>query len=90
MINPLLEHLAPNFAELERVLKGEQEPRRVHLVELSIDQEVLQAIAERYLGEPWVDGRSSLFPGRDSPGDRLQSPLRQPGGRAGWGGRGQR
>lgn len=55
MTNPLLEHPAPNFAELERVLKGEQDPRRVHLVELGIDQEVLQAIAERYLGEPWVD-----------------------------------
>jgi uroporphyrinogen decarboxylase len=54
MTDPLLEHPAPDFAELERVLKGEQEPRRAHLVELGIDQEVLQVIAERYLGEPWL------------------------------------
>lgn len=54
MTSLLLEHPAPDFAELERVLKGEQEPRRVHLVELHIDQEVLQAITERYLDEPWI------------------------------------
>jgi len=54
MKNPLLERPAPDFAELERVLKGEQEPCRVHLVELLIDEEVLQAITVRYLGKPWV------------------------------------
>ena len=54
MTNPLLEHPTPDFAELERVLKGEQEPRRAHLVELGIDREVLQLITERYLGQPWV------------------------------------
>lgn len=54
MTNPLLESPTPDFAELERVLKGEQEPRRVHLVELFLDQEVLQAIHERYLGQPWI------------------------------------
>lgn len=50
----MLENPAPNFAELEQVLKGQQIPRRVHLVELSIDDEVLQAITEGYLGEPWI------------------------------------
>jgi uroporphyrinogen decarboxylase len=54
MTSPLLEHPAPDFAEFERVLKGEQGPRRVHLVELLIDEEVLQAITERCLGEAWV------------------------------------
>jgi len=54
MTNPLLEHPTPDFVELERVLKGEQEPRRAHLVELGIDREVLQLITERYLGQPWV------------------------------------
>jgi len=52
--NPLLEHPKPDFAELERVLKGEQEPQRVHLVELGIDQEIMQSISERYLHRPWV------------------------------------
>ena len=54
MTSPLLEHPTPDFAELERVLKGEQEPRRGHLVELPMDREVLQAITERYLGEQWI------------------------------------
>ena len=53
-MNPLLEHPAPDFATLERVLKGEQEPARVHLAELTIDQEILQAITERYLDQPWI------------------------------------
>jgi uroporphyrinogen decarboxylase len=36
------------------VLRGQQEPRRVHLVELLIDEEVLRAIAEQHLGVPWI------------------------------------
>ena len=54
MPSPFLEHPAPDFAELERVLMGQQEPRRVHLVEVAIDQEVLQAISERCLHKPWI------------------------------------
>jgi hypothetical protein len=54
MTTPLLEDPAPDFAELQRVLKGEQEPRRVHLVELGVDPEVRQAIIERYLGESYI------------------------------------
>ena len=53
-MNPLLENPAPDFRELERVLKGQAAPRRVHLVELLIDQEVLQAISECYLGRSWL------------------------------------
>ena len=51
MTGPLLEHPMPDFAELTRVLKGEQAPRRVHLVEIGIDPEVMEAIAERWLGQ---------------------------------------
>ena len=54
MANPLLTHPAPDFAELERVLKGEQETSRVHLVELLLDEEVLRAITEQHLGESWI------------------------------------
>jgi uroporphyrinogen decarboxylase len=54
MTTPLLDHPDPDFAELERVLKGERTPRRVHLVELLIDEENLQAINERYLGQAWI------------------------------------
>ena len=53
-MGPLLENPAPDFAELERVLKGQQVPRRVHPVELSIDDEVLRAITEGYLGKSWI------------------------------------
>lgn len=54
MIQPILEHPSPDFAELERVLKGQQEPCRVHMVELLIDDEILQSIAEQHLGQTWV------------------------------------
>ena len=54
MLSPILEYPTPDFAELERVLKGEQEAHRVHLVEFWIDQEVLQSIADNYLDTPWI------------------------------------
>ncbi len=53
-MDPFLKQLAPDFPELERVLKGEQAPRRVHLIELLLDEEVLQALSEDYLGRPWI------------------------------------
>jgi len=72
MVNPLLECPTPDFAELERVLKGEQEPRRVHLVELTIDLEVLQVISERFLRQPWIfppASASHVFGAQVGPGD---------------------
>jgi len=45
---------APDFAELERVIRGEERPQRVHLVELLIDEEVMRCISESYLGMPWA------------------------------------
>jgi uroporphyrinogen decarboxylase len=52
MINPLLDAPSPDFAGLERMLRGEVAPQRVHLVELGIDGEILEAISERALGKP--------------------------------------
>jgi uroporphyrinogen decarboxylase len=54
LINPVLKQPAPDFAEFARVLRGEQAPRRVHLAELTIDDEVLAAIYEHYMGERWA------------------------------------
>ena len=54
MNGPLLEHPSPDFAELERVLMGEQAPERVYPVELLVDAEVMEVITERYLGETWI------------------------------------
>lgn len=50
----LLDHPSPDFDELVRVLKGEKALRRVPLVEISIDPEVLQTIQETCLSEPWA------------------------------------
>jgi len=49
-----LELPTPDFAEFEQILTGEQDPQRAHLVELSLDAEVLQVLAQTHLGEPWV------------------------------------
>jgi len=48
-----LDNPDPDFAKLERVLKGEQDPDRVHVVELLIDDEVLRSITTFILDEPW-------------------------------------
>lgn len=50
----LLDHPTPDFAEFQRVLKGEQAPRRVHLADLLLDEEILKAIVERHLDQPWA------------------------------------
>ena len=66
----LLDHPTPNFDELVRVLTGEQLPRRVHLVEVGIDPEVLQTIQEACFGEPWA-----LTEGTASYSSRPRSPF---------------
>ena len=45
---------SPNFQELEEVLKGKKEPKKVYFVELGVDQEVVRFITENMLGERWV------------------------------------
>jgi len=73
MPNLLLDHPAPDFDELVRVLKGKQLPRRVHIVELGIDPEILQSIQETYLGEPWALPRGVYGP--DKPDERYYRQL---------------
>jgi len=56
---------SPDFETFERVLKGEKEPDKVHLVELGVDAEVVKYICENYLGRKWVprteeDGKDYL------------------------------
>ena len=50
----LLDNPQPDFAGLVRVLKGEDMPHRVPIIEMSIDPEILQTICERELGETWA------------------------------------
>ena len=45
---------APDFAALERVVRGEQLPRRVHFVELGVDAEMQRYIVEQMMGEKWI------------------------------------
>jgi uroporphyrinogen decarboxylase len=55
MSHPKLEHPQPDFDTFVAVLKGEQLPRRVHLIELSMDGEIMKALTEQYLEEAWFN-----------------------------------
>jgi uroporphyrinogen decarboxylase len=57
MFDFLLKHPAPDFEALIRVLKGQDMPRRVHIIELGVDAEILKAIADSCSAEPWLDLR---------------------------------
>ncbi|MDP7636063.1 MAG: uroporphyrinogen decarboxylase family protein [Phycisphaerae bacterium] len=46
---------AANFQELERVITGQAQPSRVHLVELGVDQEMERYVTEEIFGNKWVD-----------------------------------
>jgi uroporphyrinogen decarboxylase len=51
---PMKAETAPDFEELDRVIKGEKQPTRVHLAELGIDEEVVRFVTVRVFGEEWV------------------------------------
>jgi len=51
---PFQKHPAPDFHQLIRVLRGQEQSRRAHPIELVIDTEVLQALQERYLNKKWI------------------------------------
>ena len=65
MINPVLDNPRPDFARFVRILRGEEEPGYVPLVELGIDHEIQELIFERFLGEARVpigkDTREQAF-----------------------------
>jgi len=44
----------PDFEEFVKVIRGQKEPERVHLVELGVDGEVVRAVMETALGREWV------------------------------------
>jgi uroporphyrinogen decarboxylase len=46
--------VTPDFHELERVIKGERAPSRVHLVELGVDEEVVRRVVENVFGQRWI------------------------------------
>ncbi len=52
-----IENPQPDFETFEKVIKGETQPGKVHLAELGVDQEVMQAITEDAFGETWVPWR---------------------------------
>ena len=49
-----LEHPAPDIENFKKVVLRQVTPERPPFIELHIDKEVLQEIAEKYLGRKWV------------------------------------
>ena len=54
MKDPFLGQPRPDFAEFERVVRGKQKPKRVHLLELLVDETLMCELTETYLGSPWI------------------------------------
>ena len=52
--SPILEKPEPDFDTLVGVLSGRREAKKVHQFELLVDGEILQAVQEKYLGQPWI------------------------------------
>ncbi len=52
--NPVLKNPEPDFAALIGVLMGKKNADHVHNIELQIDEEVMAAVYERFLGGKWV------------------------------------
>lgn len=51
---PFLQRPSPDFAQMERVIRGECLPQRVHLIELGIDVEIMRQLTEHHLGGHWI------------------------------------
>ncbi len=45
---------APDFEEFEKVVRGQRQPSRVHLVELGIDREVVKDVTEHIPARKWI------------------------------------
>ena len=53
-VQPFLKRPVPDFNRLLRVLRGQEQSRRAHAIELLIDAEILQTLQERYLQKKWI------------------------------------
>lgn len=53
-VKPFLDHPAPDFNRMMRVLRGQERSHRAHTIELVIDLEVLKGLKERYRQEQWI------------------------------------
>ena len=62
----LIDHPAPDFDGLLRILRGEKNPDRVPIFEIGIDPEILKQIQESFLGEPWAGQSGTYDPGPDN------------------------
>jgi len=53
-VQPFRKRPVPDFNRLLRVLRGQEQSRRAHAIELVIDAEILQTLQERYLQKKWI------------------------------------
>lgn len=49
-----LRKVSHNFESLEKVLKGEKRPQKVHFVELGVDKEIIKYVTEKMMGGIWT------------------------------------
>jgi uroporphyrinogen decarboxylase len=69
-------HPEPRFDDLVQILEGRQLPSRARPVELLIDDEIMQAVTERYLKRAWVS-RGSQPRWLPLPKERQEAYFRQ-------------
>ncbi len=59
-----LENPSPDFESLERVIRGEEKAKRVHFLELDIDEEIMKYVFKSYMNGEWIpekEGREEEY-----------------------------
>lgn len=54
MLKVPLQKPSPDFESLEKILRGEKQPKRVYFVELIVDLEIMKYIVENYMNKKWI------------------------------------
>ncbi len=54
MINLPFDSPTPDYPAFERMITGQEPPRRVHMAELRMDEELVRWVTEEVFGERWV------------------------------------
>ena len=57
-INNIVNKVKPDFEELEAIFRGDTGGKRIHFIELGIDDEMAERVYEDYLGGKWIPNSS--------------------------------